>query len=48
MNPLMCAYLVIGVIATAMYVWAVHHRTSRVCPHLAIAVDCFYIQYAEL
>jgi len=27
MNPLMCAYLVIGVIATAMYVWAVRHHT---------------------
>ncbi len=27
MNPLMLAYLVIGVIATAIYVWAVRHRT---------------------
>jgi len=27
MNPLMFAYLVIGVIATAIYVWAVRHRT---------------------
>jgi hypothetical protein len=48
MNPLLLAYLDIGVIATAMYVWAVRHRTSRVCPHLAIAVNCFYNKYAEL
>ena len=26
MNPLLLAYLVIGVIATAIYVWAVHRR----------------------
>ena len=32
MNPLMCASLVIGVIATAMCVWAVRHRTSRRMP----------------
>ena len=32
MNPLLLAYLVIGVIATAMYVWAMHRRTSRHMP----------------